>query len=151
TRNGLAKVAGTTGGDLGWIPNPTLGAGGGLIMAIEVSGDSVYVGGVFTNIGGLARKNLARLSATSGDAAAEFAPNPDDIVLSLALSGTTVYVGGDFDNIAGQSRPTLARLDAVTGTLTSFDAKLVATDSVRALAVSGPELYLGGFLTSVGS
>src|SRR3989475_696037 len=62
TRNGLAKVAGTTGGDLGWIPNPTFGAGGGLIMAIEVSGDSVYAGGVFTNVGGLARRHLAKLS-----------------------------------------------------------------------------------------
>jgi hypothetical protein len=150
TRNGLAKVAGTTGGDLGWIPNPTLGAGGGLILAVEVSGDSVYIGGAFTNIGGLARTHLARLSATSGNASANFAPNPDDAVFSLALSGTTVYAGGDFNNIAGQSRPTLARLDAATGTLTSFNANLVATDSVRALSVSGSELYLGGFLTSVG-
>jgi hypothetical protein len=150
TRNGLAKVAGTTGGDLGWIPNPTLGAGGGLILAIEVSGDSVYVGGAFTNIGGLARRHLARLSAMSGNAFAEFAPNPDDAVFSLAISGTAVYAGGDFNNIAGQSRPTLARLDALTGTLTTFNANLVATDSVRALSLSGSELYLGGFLTSVG-
>ncbi len=150
TRNGLAKVAGTTGGDLGWITNPTFGAGGGLIMAIEVSGNSVYVGGVFTNIGGQALRHLAKLSATNGNAAAEFAPNPDDIVLSLALSGTTVYAGGDFKNIAGQPRPKLARLNAVPGTLTPFDAKLVATDGIRALAVSGTELYLGGFLTSVG-
>ena len=50
TRNGLAKVAGTTGGDLGWIPNPTLGGGGGLILAIKASGKFVYVGGAFTDI-----------------------------------------------------------------------------------------------------
>ena len=151
TRNGLAKVVGTTGGDLGWIPNPTFGAGGGLIMAIEVSGNSVYVGGVFGNIGGKALHHLAKLSATNGNAAAEFAPNPDDIVLALTLSGTAVYAGGDFKNIAGQSRPKLARLNAVSGTLTPFDAKLVETDGIRALAVSGSDLYLGGFLTSVGS
>ncbi len=30
TRKRLAKIAGTMGGDLGWIPNPTLGGGGGL-------------------------------------------------------------------------------------------------------------------------
>jgi hypothetical protein len=150
TRNGLAKVAGTTGGDLGWIPNPTFGGGGGLILAIEVSGNSVYAGGVFTNIGGQGRNNLASLSATSGNALPGFAPNPDDVVLSLALSGTTIYVGGDFDNIAGQPRSTLAQLDAATGALTTFDANLVATDSVRALSVSGPDLFLGGFLTSVG-
>jgi hypothetical protein len=150
TRNGLAKVAGTTGGDLGWIPNPTFGGGGGLIMAIEVSDDSVYIGGVFSNIGGQPVRNLAKLSATSGTAAANFAPNPDDIVLSLASSGATLYAGGDFNNIAGQSRPTLARLDAGTGALTTFNANMVSTDSVRALAVGGSDLYLGGFLTSVG-
>ncbi len=149
-RNGLAKVAGTTGGDLGWIPNPMFGAGGGLIMAIEVSGNSVYVGGVFSTIGGQALRHLAKLSATNGTAAAEFAPNPDDIVLVLALSGTTVYAGGDFKNIAGQPRPKLARLNAVLGTLTPFDATLIETDGIRALAVSGSDLYLGGFLTSVG-
>lgn len=150
TRNGLAKVAGTTGGDLGWIPNPTFGAGGGLVMAIEVSGDSVYVGGVFSNIGGQALRHLAKLSATNGTASTAFAPNPDDIVLALAVSGTTVYAGGDFKNIAGQLHPKLARLDAIQGTLTSFDAKLIETDGVRALSVSGADLYLGGFLTSVG-
>lgn len=150
TRNGLAKVAGTTGGDLGWIPNPTFGAGGGLVMAIEVSGTSVYVGGIFTTIGGQPLRHLAKLSAANGTAAAEFAPNPDDIVLALALSGTAVYAGGEFKTIAGQSRPKLARLDAVQGTLTSFDARLITTDGVRALSVSGADLYLGGFLTSVG-
>lgn len=149
TRNGLAKVAGTTGGDLGWIPNPTFGTGGGLVMAIEVSGNSVYVGGVFSTIGGQALRHLAKLSATNGTASTAFAPNPDDIVLALTLSGTAIYAGGDFKNIAGQSRPKLARLDATQGTLTSFDAKLIESDGVRALSVSGADLYFGGFLTSV--
>src|SRR5215510_5378361 len=93
-RNGLAKVAGTTGGDLGWIPNPTFGAGGGVIFAIKVSGDSVYAGGIFTSIGGQQRTNLAKLSATTGAADAGFAPNPNDVVMALAVSANTVYVGG---------------------------------------------------------
>src|SRR5262245_56870480 len=149
-RNGLAKVAGTTGGDLGWIPNPTLGAGGGVIFAIKVSGDSVYAGGVFTSIGGQQRTNLAKLSATTGAADAGFAPNPNDVVMALAVSATTVYVGGAFNNISGQARPLLARLDAATGALNPFNAQLVPTDGVRALAITGGDLYVGGFLTQVG-
>ena len=148
-RNGLAKVAGSTGGDLGWIPNPTLGAGGGVIFSIKVSGDSVYAGGVFTSIGGQQRTNLAKLSATTGAADAGFAPNPNDVVMALALSGTTIYVGGAFNNISGQSRPLLARLDAVTGALNPFNAQLVPTDGVRALAITGGDLYVGGFLTKL--
>jgi trimeric autotransporter adhesin len=150
TRHGLAKVEATTGGDLGWIPDPTFNGGGGLIFAIEAAGSSIYVGGVFTNIGGQPRTHLASLSATNATASAAFAPNPTDAVFALALSGTNLYVGGDFDRIAGQPRPTLARLDATNGALSPFDAQLLGTDAVRALAVSGPDLFIGGFLTSVG-
>ncbi|MGH6904747.1 MAG: hypothetical protein ACREIR_18625 [Geminicoccaceae bacterium] len=151
TRNGLAKVAGTTGGDLGWIPNPTLGGGGGLILAIEAAGNAVYVGGVFTGIGGQARTNLARLSATSGNADLGFAPNPDDAVFSLVVSGQTLYAGGDFNNIGGQLRPAVARLVAATGNITPFNVDARTTDSVRALAVSGADLYVGGFFPDLGN
>ncbi len=149
-RNGLAKVEATTGGDLGWSPNPTFNGGGGLIFAIEASGDSVYVGGVFTAVGGEPRTHLARVSASSGAAIPGFAPNPDDAVFSLALSGSRLYAGGDFNTITGLSRPALAQLDAGTGALSRFDADLPATDSVRAIALSGTGLFAGGFLTSAG-
>jgi len=151
TRNGLAKVAGTTGGDLGWIPNPTLGGGGRLILAIEASGDDVYAGGVFTNIGGQARNNLARLSATSGNAVSGFTPNPDDAVFSLVLSGVALYAGGDFNNIGGQNRAAVARMVATTGNVTSFNVDARHTDSVRTLAVSGTDLYIGGFFPDLGN
>ncbi len=151
TRNGLAKVAGTTGGDLGWIPNPTFGGGGGLIFAIAASGTDVYVGGVFTTIGGQARNHLARLSATTGNAVQGFTPNPDDAVFALVLSGTTLFVGGDFNSIGGQTRPAVARLNATTGNVTSFNVAARTTDSVRALAVSGANLFIGGFFPDLGN
>ena len=102
TRNGLAKVAGTTGGDLGWIPNPTLGGGGGLILAIEASGNYVYVGGVFTNIGGQARNNLAKLSATSGNAVSAV----HDRILTTPCSrscsrAAALYAGGELQQHRG--------------------------------------------------
>ena len=151
TRNGLAKVAGTTGGDLGWIPNPTLGGGGGLILAIEAAGTEVYVGGAFTSIGGQARTHLAKLSATSGSALPGFTPNPDDAVWSLVLAGPALYVGGDFNSIGGQLRPAVARLVPTTGNVTPFNVDARTTDSVRALAVSGTDLYVGGFFPDLGN
>jgi Domain of unknown function (DUF5122) beta-propeller len=151
TRNGLAKVAGTTGGDLGWIPNPTFGGGGGLILAIEAAGDYVYVGGVFTNIGGRARSHLAKLAATSGNAVAAFAPNPDDAVFALVRSGRFLYAGGDFNTIGGQIRPAVARLATATGHVTAFNVDARTTDSVRALAVAGTNLYIGGFFPDLGN
>lgn len=150
TRNGLAKVQASTGGDLGWIPNPTFNAGGGLIFAIDAVGSSVYVGGVFTAIGGQPRTHLARLSATTGEAMAGFAPNPDDAVFTLLVSGGAVLAGGDFNTIAGQSRPALARLDGTTGALTAFNAFLPASDGVRALALTADSLFIGGYISTVG-
>ncbi len=151
TRNGLAKVAGTTGGDLGWIPNPTFGGGGGLILALEAAGNYVYVGGVFTNIGGRARSHLAKLVARTGKAVAAFAPNPDDAVFSLVRSGRFLYAGGDFNTIGGQIRPAVARLVAANGNATAFNVDARMTDSVRALAVAGANLYVGGFFPDLGN
>src|SRR5262249_54823855 len=82
-RNGLAKVAGTTGGDLGWIPNPTLGAGGGVIFAIKVSGNSVYAGGVFTSIGGPQPPNLPQPSPPTPPAHPPLPPHPHHPALPL--------------------------------------------------------------------
>src|SRR5262249_34562672 len=86
TRQVVDKVDGTNGGDLGWVPNRTLGGGGGLILAIEASSSEVYVGGAFTSIGGQVRTHLAKLSATTGNAVSGFVPDPDDAVFLLVRS-----------------------------------------------------------------
>jgi hypothetical protein len=142
-RNGLAKVAASTGGDLGWVPNPTEGA---VIRAIEASGDAVYVGGRFTGIGGQPQRNLARLSAASGLASWRLPPNPGGgEVHALLLSVGALYVGGSFDTIRRQVRPTLVRLDAETGfTYLAFGVNAEATDIVHSLAISSTGLYVGG-------
>jgi hypothetical protein len=143
TRNGLAKVAGDTGGDLGWVPNPTEGA---VVRAIEASPNSVYVGGSFNGIGGQPHRNLARLSVTSGLAYWTFPPNPGGgEVYSLLLSGAALYVGGSFDTIRGRQRPTLVRLDPETGfTFLLFNVNAEASDIVHSLAISSAGLYVGG-------
>ncbi|MDX6720282.1 MAG: hypothetical protein QOJ63_2536, partial [Solirubrobacteraceae bacterium] len=53
-----------------------------------------YIGGRFTHVGGLPRKNLAHVLA-SGAVDPAFAPYVDNDVLALALDGGRLYVGGD--------------------------------------------------------
>ena len=63
-----------------------------------VSGNTVYVGGIFTSIGGQPRNRIAAIDATTGLATA-WNPNADSWEQSLAVSGGIVYAGGAFTNI----------------------------------------------------
>jgi hypothetical protein len=69
-----------------------------------------YVGGRFTHVGGLPRKNLAHVLA-SGAVDPAFAPIVDGDVLALALDGGRLYVGGDFParTRASRTSPSPAR------------------------------------------
>ena len=118
TRNHIAAYDLTTGAlDLGFDPAPD----GDYVHSIKGSADgtSIFVGGSFANIGGVARRNLAKLSLAGGVVDPTFNPSPDAYVKDMAVKadGTALYVGGDFDNIAGQPMTKLAGLDPVTGAM----------------------------------
>src|SRR5207247_1985017 len=101
------------------------------VRALVVSWSTVYVGGNFSMIGGLARDNIAALDATNGNAIAPWNPGANSGVLALAVSGSTVYAGGGFWTIGGQPRQFVAALDATTGAATPWDPN--ANNDVRAL------------------
>lgn len=117
------------------------------VVAIAVSGTTVYAGGSFDTIGGSARDNLAGLNATTG-AATAFDPSANGNILALAASATTVYAGGGFQMIGGAARHYVAALDASTGVASAFDPD--PNNSVNAIAVAGTSVYLGGSFTSFG-
>ena len=80
-------------------------------IAIPDGAGGWYIGGQFTQVGGLSRNSLARINASG--TVLPFNPNPTSFgsegsVSALALSGDTLFVGGDFDAIGGQSRNYLA-------------------------------------------
>ncbi len=152
TRNYVAAV-GTDGTlDLAWDPDldylMTYS-----VNAIGVSGSTVYLGGFFDRVGGIARNGAAAVDATTGVATA-WDPNPiaaGDLgggVRAIELSGSNVYLGGDFITVGGQSRSRAAAVDNTNGTLTSWNPNL--NSNVDAIAVSGSNVYLGGPFTTVG-
>ncbi len=120
------------------------------VWAIEQIGDTVYVGGKFTQVtNGAGTENqpfLAAFSASTGRWIPGFRPSVNNSVNALDVSpdGSTLFVGGDFTTVNGQNQRVFAALDPTTGATKSFAGRVTSGSSVRGLDVQGGFVYLVG-------
>jgi len=107
-----------------------------------------YIGGSFTEVGGLARNNLAHID--SSGAVTAWNPNANGTVYALALSGGTLYAGGDFTFIGAVARDSLAAI-GTNGALGTWNpgASGASSGNVLTLAVDAGVVYIGGGFTGV--
>lgn len=125
----------------------------GIVNAIALVGDTVIVGGSFSEVSDarrtttLERANVFAYSLSTGEIL-PFAPEVDGPVYALAAgTGRSVYVGGDFVTVNRSRGRALVRLNLADGTRAStFDAKVYG-GVVTALARRGEALYVGGDFT----
>jgi hypothetical protein len=160
-RHRLGAVDATTGEVTPWDPNPSGSVlsyvGGPDVLALVVRGDTIFVGGNFTQIGGQPRGGLAAVDAYTGQA---FSWNPgsaDDYVKALALWNNTLFVGGEFAQFGGQARSLVAAVDVTTGTVTPWNPSVTGPQSnyvvgpyVQTLLVRDNTVYVGGRFDTVG-
>ena len=158
-RNSIAALDATSGAATAWNPNATWYGDPARVLALAVSGSTVYAGGYFYRIGGQPRDMVAALDASSGLATPWNLQIGEDGngVLALAVSGSTVYIGGNGDmQAAGTGWGSFAlAVDATTGEATAWnpEVSLPGNDGgayVNTLVVSGSTVYLGGAFTSIG-
>lgn len=150
-RRHLAAVDAQTGVTTSWDPSLTgpddLFFGDPFVNVLAISGNTIYVGGHYTGIGGAARNGLAQIDLATGLATSW---NPDAVeVTSMAVRETTIFIGGYFLSVGGVRRRYLAEVRLDTGALTPWDP--APNDAVRTLAEAGGVLYAGGFFTGIGS
>lgn len=158
-RNRLAALDTRTGTLLSWNPNPDYGNGIPTIHTVVASGNTVYIGGRFTTIGGAARSSIAAVDAISGSAlawdAAIGSDNGVSEVRTIVPDGATLYIGGSFSSAGGQVRSGLAALDRGSAAALLWDAGLTLdADSpalVTALAVNADRVFIGGQFKLPGS
>ncbi len=83
---------------------------------------TVYVGGDFTSINGVARTDIALVDVSTGQVVTSWAPpsNNFGFVNSIAAVGSRVYLGGTFTQVGGVNRAGLAALRASNGTVDPF-------------------------------
>jgi len=154
TRNLIAAIDAVDGKATEWNPDIT----GTQVNTIVAAGTTIYVGGIFTNVGTQPRNHIAAINAVNG-IPLSWNPSPSvgapTSVQTLAVSGSTVYVGGNFTSIGavspGLSQPphkNLAALKVATGEAIGWRPD--PDQQVNALAISGSTLYVGGAFTTIG-
>jgi PKD repeat protein len=105
-------------------PNPN-----GTVNVVLPTGDgeTVFVGGSFTTIGGLTRKNLVKVRVSDGSVVPEFnAGTVAGQVKDLRLSNGRLWVAGGFTHIANAAQLGLATLNPTTGALNQYMRRVIA-------------------------
>ncbi|MDN5778301.1 MAG: hypothetical protein L0H96_15475 [Humibacillus sp.] len=83
--------------------------------------NSVYIGGDFTQVNGVAATRVAAVDLTTGAKVPGFQPSAaNGTVRALGLSGGKLFVGGTFSKVGNVAHAGLASLDPKSGKVTDF-------------------------------
>jgi hypothetical protein len=161
--NCIAKWNGSSwaalGSGMGGLPPPTYDVP--FIRSLAVLGNDLYAAGSFITAGGTAATNIAKwdgsnwLALGSGLGVSFGTYPPNSPVCVLAVSGSNVYAGGWFpmagevpaNGVAKWDGSSWSALGSGIGNPTPY---LSPGSVVRALAVSGCDLYAGGSFLMAG-
>jgi uncharacterized delta-60 repeat protein len=132
---------------------PLIEAIGGTVFSLVAQPDGkLLVGGDFSAVGTVARRNLARLNA-DGTLDASFNPGtgPDNVVEAMLLQADgKLIIAGRFTRYNGVNRGYVARLNADGSLDASFDTSVGANNFVNALALGADgAVFIGGAFTSL--
>jgi hypothetical protein len=149
--NGIAQWDGSTWSALG----SGMGGNSSIVLALAVSGATLYAGGEFTTAGGTNASHVAQWNGSTwsplGSGMGAVGGNTP-IVSALAVSGATLYAGGEFTTAGGNEASYIAKWDGTNwSSLGSGVSSGRFNDTeVTALMVSGADLYVGGVFITAG-
>lgn len=131
---------------------PELG-GGAVYTAVSDGNGGWYLGGSFRTVGAVRRRGLAHLRADK-TVDPGFNVSANGNVYALQRVGSTLLVGGDFSTLGGETRRLAGAIDLTQNRVTSWHPNVVGSPdvivpSVRALAVHGDAVVMGGFFHTV--
>jgi uncharacterized repeat protein (TIGR01451 family) len=122
-------------------------------MVLSTDGQTIFVGGDFSHVGGVVRHHAAAFDANTG-ALLAWAPNFEANVHQFTVSsdGQYVYAGGGFQHVNGVLQPWAAKVTTATGALVPAFAPAISYPEfpgltmVRSVAMSldGNSVYIGG-------
>lgn len=145
-RRNLAALDLASGEATGWDPAPNLPVHA---MWLSVDGATLYIGGDFTEVGGLFRNRLAALDTAIGQPR-PWNPGANGTVRAMipsAFVGASLFVGGAFSSVSGATRLGVAEIGLLgVGALTGLGQNPVTAPGadIHALARGTDRLYIGG-------
>ena len=126
----------------------------GVGWATLIVGDTIYLGGEFTQVRGdngaviANRANVVAFDADTGRMRTAFNASTNGRVNALASDGSKLFVGGTFTTVNGLSRGRVAAVDLVSGAVRT-DWVANASSIVYSLSVGGNRLYIGGTYSTI--
>lgn len=83
-------------------------------------GKTVYIGGSFKTVRGVARSGLARVRLSDSAVMGGFVPRLDGAVTDLRLAGGRLWVAGKFWHVGSATQPALATVNVTSGAYDPF-------------------------------
>jgi hypothetical protein len=127
----------------------------GTVNTICISGNTIYVGGIFTEVGGLPRTNIAAIDIPT-KSVTDWAPHLNGDVADIGAANGKVYFCGHFTQVNSENRNALAAVDAETGSLDPLNPSITfpgvpgqQTGTVTSLEVIDNTFYFAGYFISV--
>jgi hypothetical protein len=114
------------------------------VLKMALSGRTLYLGGKFTSVAGVARVRLAAVDAITGGLGTKLTLAPNAAVRDLALNstGSTLYLAGSFTRIGTTIRYNFASVGAVSRALTAWNPNIHASGWGIALSPDNATAYM---------
>ena len=109
----------------------------------------LYVGGLFTTVGGKAQAKIAAIDPTSGALITTFKAALNGTVTGIAATNSTVYAGGSFNASGTSTRVRMAAFRASDGALTSWAPTADADLTSMVLTPDQSKVVIGGKFQNV--
>ncbi len=152
-REGLAHIKADGTVNASWNPGAVVGnAAASAVKVLTRNGATLYVGGDFSSIGGVARNGVAAINGTSG-AVTSWDPSgtsgPSISINDIAVDGSTAFIAGSFTEFGGASRLGFAAANTASGNVLGWNP---GSDSAhgRAVSIQGSTAYVAGDFTTIG-
>jgi hypothetical protein len=121
----------------------------GPVKALASDGTSLFIGGAFTTVNGVAKRGLAKINLSTGAIDPAFVATSGSVD-DMVIVGSRLYIVGEFGTVNNQTRTRAAAVSTTTGALDpTFNPVIDGRVMAVAASPDGSRIYVGGNFLNV--